>query len=80
MDDSYSSSTRVAVLTEGRCEAEECAEHVVYGLALYCAGKPVASITDISPDCEKVKQLVSLCNEGGVTEDTVWDIVEDYLS
>lgn len=79
METSHSSLAVVAKLTEGRCAAEDCAEVVVYGLELFHNGKAVACIHDISPDCGKVSKLVSLCNKFQVTEETVWDVVEDYL-
>lgn len=79
MEDGYPGLAVVANLIEGRCVAEDCADVVVYGLELCCNGRPVASIPDISPDCGKVRKLVSLCNEFQVTAETVWDVVEDYL-
>ncbi|WP_312640456.1 DUF6514 family protein [Hydrogenoanaerobacterium sp.] len=68
------------ILTEGRCEAEECEGVTVYGLAMYQGDKPVAVISDISSYRSNVEELVALCNRAQVTKDTIWDVVDDYLT
>lgn len=66
-------------LVKSKCGAEESEGRETYGLALYCEGHQKCMLPDISPCFERVKRLVVQCGLGGVDDDTLLDVVYDFM-
>ncbi|WP_343252938.1 DUF6514 family protein [Ligaoa zhengdingensis] len=66
-------------LTQRSCMAEECEENIVYGMALYRGTALEGEVADISSHRSVVERLMELCRRNGVTETTLFDVVEDFL-
>ena len=63
----------------GHAYNSEYGAYVTYGVTVYCRGKVVCTVEDISLDMKKVEQLIKVFNEEQLSPAHLDEAIENYL-